>query len=314
MPPDVSIRALTEEDLAAADEAFRLAFGTFLGMPEPLRFFEGAELVRSRWRADPDAAFAAEVDGEVVGSNFATSWGSVGFFGPLTVRPDRQERGIGKALMGPIVECFERWGIEHAGLFTFAESPKHVGLYRRFGFYPRFLTAIMAKPIAADGAGRATRWSDLSAGERASALAECRELTDAVHPGLDVTREIDAVDSQGIGDVLLLGDDGALSGIAVLHVGEGSEAMKGTGFVKFAALRPGPGADDRLDKLLEACEQTAAERGAGRLDAGTNLAREETYRVLLRRGYRAALHGVAMHRPNEPGYNRPGVYVIDDWR
>jgi hypothetical protein len=23
---------------------------------------------------------------------------------------------------------------------------------------------------------------------------------------------------------------------------------------------------------------------------------------------------VTMHRPNEPGYNRPGVYIIDDWR
>ncbi len=36
-------------------------------------------------------------------------------------------------------------GTQHAGLFTFAHSQKHVGLYQRFGFWPRFLTALMSK-------------------------------------------------------------------------------------------------------------------------------------------------------------------------
>jgi len=26
------------------------------------------------------------------------------------------------------------------------------------------------------------------------------------------------------------------------------------------------------------------------------------------------MQGVVMSRPNEAGYNRPGVYLIDDWR
>jgi len=26
------------------------------------------------------------------------------------------------------------------------------------------------------------------------------------------------------------------------------------------------------------------------------------------------MQGVTMHRPNEPGYSRPGAFVIDDWR
>jgi len=50
--------------------------------------FGDAGYVRTRWRADPTAAFGAEVGGELVGSNFATRWGSVGFFEPLTIRPD----------------------------------------------------------------------------------------------------------------------------------------------------------------------------------------------------------------------------------
>ena len=36
--------------------------------------------------------------------------------------------------------------------------------------------------------------------------------------------------------------------------------------------------------------------------------------MLIDRGFRTRMQGVAMHRGNAAGYNRPGVYVIDDWR
>jgi hypothetical protein len=35
---------------------------------------------------------------------------------------------------------------------------------------------------------------------------------------------------------------------------------------------------------------------------------------MLGAGFRTDFLGVTMHRPNEPGYSRAGVYVIDDWR
>jgi hypothetical protein len=35
---------------------------------------------------------------------------------------------------------------------------------------------------------------------------------------------------------------------------------------------------------------------------------------MLERNFRTELQGVSMHRPNEAGYNRPGVFLIDDWR
>ena len=31
-------------------------------------------------------------------------------------------------------------------------------------------------------------------------------------------------------------------------------------------------------------------------------------------GFRTKIQGVCMHRPNKPGYHRPGIFVIDDWR
>jgi hypothetical protein len=53
------------------------------------------------------------VDGDLAGSNFAANWGSVGFFGPLTVRPDLWDHGVGQRLMEPIMGCFETWGNKH---------------------------------------------------------------------------------------------------------------------------------------------------------------------------------------------------------
>jgi hypothetical protein len=83
----LNVRSLTPSDLPAADRIISVAFGTFLGAPEPNQFWADLAYARTRWAADPTAAFGAEWDGELVGSNFATRWGSVGFFGPLDSPP-----------------------------------------------------------------------------------------------------------------------------------------------------------------------------------------------------------------------------------
>ena len=311
----VSVRALQESDLSTADHIMRLAFGTFLGLPDPASFMGDASYVRTRWKANPDAAFAAEINNEVVGSNFATNWGSVGFFGPLTIRPDLWDRGVGKRLMEPVMECFEKWQTKHAGLFTFAHSQKHIGLYQKFGFYPRFLTAIMSKPVELTGRASVwTKFSDAPTSERAAILEACRELTDAIYEGLDVGHEIRAVADQKLGDTVLLWNDSKLTGLAVCHSGAGTEAGSGVFYVKFGAARPGGDAERNFSRLLDACEQIASSQSLSRLAAGVNIARHEAYRQMLARGFRTDLLGVAMAKPNEAGYNRPGVYVIDDWR
>lgn len=312
----VAVRPLVEPDLDRADAIFRVAFGTFLGAPEPETFFGTADYVRTRWAADPHAAFAATVEGEVVGSNFAADWGSVGFFGPLTVRPELWDQGIGRRLMEPVMDRFDSWENRHLGLFTFSHSPKHLELYRRYGFWPRFLTAIMKKPVTVSAAvpGRVL-YGDLPPAERPGALSLGRALTGTVYEGLDLEREIVATQAQGLGDTILLqGADSDLDGLAVCHCGAGSEAGEDVCFVKFGAVRPGPDAADRFERLLDACEQLAVEKGLGQLDAGMNLAHEDAYRRMVDRGFRTWLQGVTMHRPNEPGYSRPDAYVIDDWR
>lgn len=84
--------------------------------------------------------------------------------------------------------------------------------------------------------------------------------------------------------------------------------------MKFAAVRPDSDAGASFEQLLDACEQHASMAGATTLLAGVNMARHEAYRALLSRGFQTMMQGVAMERGNRAGYNRPGVYLIDDWR
>jgi predicted N-acetyltransferase YhbS len=323
----VVIRPLTEGDLAAARRICCTAFGTFLGAPEPENFWADRDYVYGRFGAEHVATFAAELDGELVGSNFVTQWGSAGFFGPLTVRPDRQGQGIAKQLVEAVSTQLNEWSVRHAGLFTFPHSALHLGLYQKFGFHARFLTAIMmarARPTptppspargGGKGGGRWSRYSELAEADRRAAEAACREVTEALCEGLDLGAEIRTVAARGLGETLLLwAGRSRLAGFAVCHWGPASEAGEGCCFVKFGAVRPGPTAEGDFAGLLDACAALTVEIGMPNLLAGVNLAREEAYRHMVSRGFRTEIQGVTMHRPNDWGYSRPGLYVLDDWR
>ena len=66
--------------------------------------------------------------------------------------------------------------------------------------------------------------------------------------------------------------------------------------------------------LLNATSLLAKDRHLSRIVAGVNTERNEAYRYMIEYGFRIDMQGIAMHRPNESGYNRSDVYLIDDWR
>lgn len=308
----ISIRQLRETDFDVADRILRDAFDRFTGVND---LFGSRDYVRSRWRARPRSAIAAEVAGALAGSNFVTDWGSIGFFGPLSVRPDLWDRGVGKALMESTLDLLSAVGIRQAGLFTFPQSAKHVGLYQRFGFWPQHLTCILSKPLDAPINSAGSRYADLASDEKEAALRSCRELTAILSDGLDLSGEIQAVSAHKLGDTLLLWGEAGLDGFAICHAGRGSEAGAERCYVKFAAVHPKAAKSDSIfARLVDACEAFGGELGARSVEIGVNTACHEAYRQLIDRHYRADLQGVAMTRPNSAVYHRRGLYVLDDWR
>jgi GNAT superfamily N-acetyltransferase len=315
--PEVLIRPLVESDLPVADRIVRVAFGTFLGMPDPGAFMGDAEYARTRWLADPGAVLAAEHAGKLIGSNFVTNWGSFGFFGPLTVEPDYWNRRVAQKLLGPTLDLFHRWGNRHLGLYTFAHSPKHMALYQKFGFWPRDLVANFGKPVESAPASPpdTSRFSEAKPAERESLIAACREVTDAIFAGLDVQREIRSVADQHLGDTILAWDTSRLAAFAVCHSGPGSEAGSGVCYVKFAAVRPGPNIARDFARLIRGIEAFAGASAARKITAGVNVARRDIFGAMLAGGFRTESQGVAMESGGAgSGYNRAGVYILDDWR
>ncbi len=314
----VKVGPLKEAELEEADRIFRLAFGTFIGMPNPAEFMSGRNLLISRWHAPHVKALAARVDGRLIGINMLTRWGSFAFFGPLTILPEYWDRGIAQQLLDATVKIFDKQGLKRTGLFTFPHSTKHVGLYQKFGYWPGYLTALMRREPSAEAAlptstTRVVHLTTLAKRERAEAIAACGRLTGKIDKGLDLGDEIRALLKQKTGEVVLAYTRNALDGFAICLNGPGSEGGPDLCYIKFAAARSGQGAGERFDALLDACDAFALSRRAS-IEAGMNLAHEDAFRHMRAHGYRAFAQGVAMQRPHQAGHNRGDVYVMDDWR
>ena len=312
------VRPLTERDLSEAQRIVRRAFGTFLGAPDLDNFWTDFDYVYGRHGAEHTASFVADHEGQLSGVNFATNWGSIGFFGPISVRPDLWNRGIAQPLVEAACRQLDRWGTRHAGLCTFPHSTKHVWLYQKFGFYPRYLTALMAASVPANGPISLppdARYSALSPAARREAEDASRAMAEEVFEGLDLRGEIRTVAARGLGDTLLVWEGGGrLAAFAVCHWGPASEAGEGCLYIKFGAVRPGLRAADHFAALFDAAGALAHPVGKANVLAGVNTSREEAYRQMLARGFRSRMHVITMHRPNEPGYCRAGLFVLDDWR
>lgn len=306
----VKIGPLRESELPEAGRIVRLAFGTFLGIPNPLSFMGDRDLWTGRFHSPNVKVLAARLENRLIGLNMATRWGAFAFFGPLVILPEFWDKGVAQLLLAPTVKLFDRWGVRYSGLFTFAHSAKHVGLYQKYGYWPQSLTALMKSTPSANAAATApVLLSAVHRTRREQFILACARLTGRIDKGLDLTPEIRSMLAQRAGDTVLAFTRSTLEGFALCFTGAGTEGGSQTCYIKFAAARHG----EAFDQLLVACDQFAAARGLP-IEAGMNLASEDGYRRMRAHGYRATTQGVLMVRPNIEGFNRPDTYVIADLR
>ncbi len=321
MPAKLSVKigSLKQDEVEEAGRIMRVAFGTFLGVPNPAEFMADRNFIAPRWRSSHVKVLAARQGDRLIGSNAVTQWGSFGFFGPLTVLPEYWDSGVAQRLLEATMKIFDKWGLRHSGLFTFPHSAKHIGLYQKFGYWPTYLTAIMTRSPEAPPTEQSAQngppqlLSSLPRDRREKAINGCGKITGQIDKGLRLEDEIRSVLKNRTGEVVLVLAREVVDSFAICMNGPGSEGGEKLCYIKFAAARPGAGARDRFDELLQACDRFAHSRGAA-IEAGVNLAREDAFRRMRAHGYRAAMQGVAMQRPHSEGFNRADAYVMDDWR
>lgn len=107
----------------------------------------------------------AVLDGRIVGSNFLTFADEVAGVGPITVEPELQSKGIGRALMQWAVDEAKQRGIRETRLHQEALNTTSLSLYSSLGFDWRGSTILMqAGPaVSADPDVRPIRADDLEA-------------------------------------------------------------------------------------------------------------------------------------------------------
>jgi hypothetical protein len=69
-----------------------------LGLPDGVEFM-------GDWHSPNAKVLAARDGGRLVGSNIVTRWGSFGFFGPLTVLPERCSVRTLRGSVGQMLTC-----------------------------------------------------------------------------------------------------------------------------------------------------------------------------------------------------------------
>lgn len=146
----------------------------------------------------------AEVEGQVIGSNFLDERSEVAGVGPITVAPAVQDSGVGRQLMIDVMRRAESQRFPGVRLLQSAYHNRSLSLYAKLGFQVREAVLNMeGKPIGGTVPGYVVRSAT------ADDLEACNGVCRAVH-GHDRAGEVREALSQGAARVVEL--DGRITG------------------------------------------------------------------------------------------------------
>jgi predicted N-acetyltransferase YhbS len=179
----------------------------------------------------------AELDGQVVGSNFADERSTIAGIGPITVDPAVQNRSVGRELMQHILTRVAQQRFPGTRLVQAAYHSRSLSLYTKLGFVAREpLSTMQGPPLAMQIPGYSVR--PATTGD----LNACNQVCLKVH-GHDRAGEL--IDAIKQGTAAAVEHRGRITGYATSvsffghAVGETNEELKA--LIGAASAFPGPG-------------------------------------------------------------------------
>jgi len=225
---DLTLRPGTPEDI---EECGRICYEAFHdiatqhGFPSDFTGVEEGVAVCGALISHPGFySVVAESDGRIVGSNFLDERSTIAGLGPITVDPQVQNGGVGRALMLDVMERARQRGFVGTRLVQSGYHNRSLSLYAKLGFDPRdTLAAMQGAPLGEEIPGsevRAAAEEDLEA---------CNALCHRVH-GHDRGGELSDAIAQKTAKVVERDGriTGYTTGIAFLghSVGESNEDLR----------------------------------------------------------------------------------------
>src|SRR5512134_208611 len=239
------------------------------------------------WRyAIEDAGDGAMVwrdaDGQLAGFNMVHRSGSEGWMGPIAVRPDRQNEGLGSAMVLAGIDWLKTQEARTIGLETMPRTVDNIGFYSRLGFMPGHLTITLVRDVGRRAADPGELLS-ASGGRLADGLAECRALGERLAPGIDFTRELALTRELGIGDTSLVRRDGRLAGFALWH---SAALAAGRPKDEVRVLKLVAESVDDMERAVDAVQAAAQRERVRRVAVRCQSAFADAYLRLVERGFR----------------------------
>jgi GNAT superfamily N-acetyltransferase len=247
------------------------------------------ELNPDIWRyALSDAAEGAmtwsDRSGDLIAFNIAHHSGTEGWMGPLAVRSDTQEAGVGRLIVQTAIEWLRDAGAATIGLETMPRTVDNIGFYSRLGFVPRHLTVTMTHEARRGSlAAGFIRLAALSQAERDELLERCRQRLQRSAPGCDYTREFQLTVDLGIGDAVVLEDAGAVRAFALWH---SVPLARDRSMEDLRVLKLFADSQSAFEELLGAIEKCASRLGLTHISVRCQTAFRWAYQTLIQRGYR----------------------------
>jgi GNAT superfamily N-acetyltransferase len=118
----------------------------------------------------------AESGGQILGSNCLDERSAIAGVGPITIDPEVQNKGVGRALMEAVLARSAERGCQGTRLLQAAFHNRSLSLYTKLGFDTREpISAMQGAPIKTPTPGYSVRSA------RMSDLEECNRLCRSVH-------------------------------------------------------------------------------------------------------------------------------------
>ena len=263
------------------------------------------------WRyAIEDAADGAmlwrDADGSVAGFNMVHRSGSEGWMGPIAVRPDLQSEGLGTRMVRAGVEWLRDGGARTIGLETMPRTVENIGFYSRIGFVPGPLTITLVRDLGRSGGGVYER---LSSGSVDRTIAECRDLTAGLLPGVDYTRELQLTHELRLGDTSVVRRNNRVAGFAVWH---SAALAAGRPRDEVRVLKLVAADLQVLAELIDAVQSAAEEETVRRVAVRCQTAYADAYLYLVSQGFRVHWTDLRMTLREFGETQAPGI-VMSNW-
>lgn len=309
-------RLAMPEDIAALNRLFSDAF-TERYRRDGLVGVRVPQLNPDVWRyslrdAGDGAMLWYDEEDELVAFNLAHRSGAEGWMGPLAVRTDRQERGVGRTIVTAAIDWLSGAGATVIGLETMPRTVDNIGFYSRLGFHPQHLTITMTGEARPQGSpSGAVRLSGVTAATRADLIDACRERLDRSAAGYDYAREMALTAELNLGDTVVVRRASTVEAFAVCHtasLASGRSAEELRVLKLFAASR------DAFLALMESVEAVAADAMLSRVAIRCQTGQRDAYRTLIERGYDVRWTDLRMTLNGRPEARVPaGEVLFSNW-